>query len=90
LNSLKELFDGMFLYNFTQEGVDDSEIFPIFKAGINNLSSKKDQDEMYDYFKENYIKVWIDSAKEEEDPSINLNEEQIEAEKTFLKHWKGK
>jgi len=81
---MHELFDGIFTYNYTIGFCDDSEIFPMFKAGINNLSSNEDKKEMYERFKQSYIKIWVENPDVDKD---NIENEKIEAEKAFNEYW---
>jgi len=88
MNKMKELFDGIFTYNYTEGCSDDTEIFAMFKAGISNLSSKEDQNEMFEYFRKKYINVWINNVKRDyNDP--DLDKAKIEAEDAFKEYWEN-
>ncbi len=88
MNQMHELFDGIFSFNYKKGCCDDSELFQLLKAGIMNLSSEKDQKEMFERFRQGYIRIWLENVESYRD-NPDLVIEKAKAEKEFLQYWKA-
>jgi hypothetical protein len=81
----KKIISGIFKKNYEFGETDDSIFIPIIKSGIEKVGSPDKKNTLYNHALIEYVNIWLEYAKEEED--VDLEKEKKEAEKTFIKYW---